>query len=100
VSVHSVKKNPIGAQFQSQCVPHWNKVAKKKDILQAATITIIAQQNSWKERMGLSIRFHRNKIESLISPKAIFSVVWKPYLYFWARVSSALGWGQLSITME
>lgn len=100
VSVHSVRKNPIGAQFQSQCVPHWNKVAKKKDILQAATIPIITQHNSWKERMGLSIRFHSSKMEVFISPKAIFSVVWKAYLYFWTRTSSALGWGQLLRTIE
>lgn len=82
VSTHCVRKKLIGAQFQSQRVPHWNKVAKKNAINQALMTPIITQQRITKCFARANIRFQRKRIDNLISPNAIFSVVWKAYLYF------------------
>lgn len=49
VLLHCVKKRVMGAQFQDQCVPHWNKVAKKKAADHAMMIHIITRQLNIKE---------------------------------------------------
>ena len=78
---HCVKKTVIGAQLSCQSSPHWKTVAKKKAKLHAVTTPIMIQLIMLKARTWPKIRRHKNKIDSLIRPKAIFSVVWNPYLY-------------------
>lgn len=78
---HCVRKIKIGPQLRLQCRPHWNTVAKKNATLQAETNTIINQLSILKILTWPKIRRHKNKMDSLIRPKATFSVVWNPYLY-------------------
>ena len=95
VSVHFVKKKKIGDQFQSHLVPHWNTVAKKNVKLHAIIIPIMIQQKIINPRVArANIRIHRNKIDSLMRPKASFSTDWKPHLYRWTRCSSSLVTGR------
>jgi hypothetical protein len=72
---HCVRKIMIGAQFQVHLVPHWKRVAKKNAIDQATINQIIIEQNIEKDRTRPNSRFQRKRIDSLISPNAIFSVV-------------------------
>jgi len=78
---HCVKKIVIGAQLKLQCRPHWNTVAKKNAKLHAATNPIMIQLSILKMRTWPKIRRHKNKMDNLMRPKVIFSVVWNPYLY-------------------
>ena len=72
---HLVKKIRIGAQLRLQLVPHWKTVAKKKAKVHAMTILIMIQLAMLNLRTWPKIRRHKDKMDSLISPKAIFSVV-------------------------
>jgi hypothetical protein len=90
----------MGAQFHDQCVPHWKTVTKRNVMVQAIRKTIMIQQAIMKGRERLKIDFQRKTSDSFINPKAIFSVVWNAYLYFWARISRSVVTGQLFTTGE
>ena len=81
VSVHFVKNVQIGAQLSSHTTPHWKSVAKKNAVLHAIMIPIITQHILLKARTAPKMRRHRSRTETLIRPKAGFSVVCSPYLY-------------------
>ena len=79
---HWAKKSVIGAQLRLQFSPHWNTFVKKNIKLHVDTTTIITQLALLNARTWPKIRRQRNKTESFIRPKAIFSVIWNPYLYY------------------
>ena len=74
VLAHWPKKKEMGAQFQSQCVPHWKIVAKKNETDQAMMKPITIQQKMAKSLTWPKSRFQRKRTDSLISPRVIFSV--------------------------
>ena len=82
VSEHSPRNVQIGAQFKSQTIPHWNTVAKKKARLHATMIPIMTQHHIANQRTAPKMRFQSRRMEILMRPKAIFSVVWMPYLIY------------------
>lgn len=79
---HCVKNISIGAQLRLQSSPHWKTVAKKNAKLHVVTMPIMIQLAMLEAWTWPKILRHRNKIDSLIRPKASFSVVWNPYLYW------------------
>lgn len=72
---HWAKKILMGAQLRLHFTPHRKMVAKKNVKLHADTITIMTQLALLKARTWPKIRRQRNRKESLIRPKAIFSVI-------------------------
>lgn len=100
LSMHSVRKIPIGAQFNDQRVPHWKSVVKKNASVHATVKPIITQHRILNRLEDPKSRFQRSSSEILIKPKQNFSVIWKAYLYFCATASSGIHCGQPSTTGE
>ena len=72
---HLVRKSVMGAQLRLHSTPHWKTVAKKNAKLHAIVIPIMIQLVMLNARTWPNIRRQRNKMESLIKPNTIFSVV-------------------------